>query len=108
MVATEACVQPAVMTTAQIGPIAIRPRPLATSQALSKLSAACPHAGATMPHLRASPGQSGSGILPRIHPGQAAGSRFHFHSAFMVGGSGVPPLEMTQPEPRRLCHVSAG
>ena len=39
---------------------------------------------------------------------QAAGSRFHLHSAFMEGGSGVPPLEVTQPEPRWHCHISAG
>jgi hypothetical protein len=60
-----------------------------------------------MPHLRAS-GQIGSGILPLIHAGQAAGSRFHFHSAFMEGGSGILPLDVTPPEPRRLCHASEG
>ena len=61
-----------------------------------------------MPHSRASLGQGGSGILPLIHAGQAAGSRFHLHSAFMEGGSGILPLDLIQPEPRRLCHVAAG
>jgi len=46
-------------------------------------------------------------ILPLIHAGQAAGSRFHFHSAFMEGGSGILPLFAIQPEPRRLCRLSA-
>jgi hypothetical protein len=52
--------------------------------------------------------QGGSGILPLIHATQAAGSRFHFHSASMEGGSGTLPLDVIQPEPRRLCHVFAG
>ncbi len=53
-------------------------------------------------------GQSGSGILPLVHAGQAAGSRFHFQWAFMEAGSGILPLDVIQPEPRRLCQVSAG
>jgi len=53
-------------------------------------------------------GQSDSGILTLIHAGQAAGSRFHCHSAFMEGDSGILPLDVTRPEPRRLCNVSAG
>jgi hypothetical protein len=57
---------------------------------------------------RCAVGQRGSGILPRVHAGQAAGSRFHFHLAFMEGGSGILPLDVIQPKPRRLCHVSAG
>ena len=61
-----------------------------------------------MPPPRASLGQGGSGILPLDRAGQAAGSRFHFHSALMEGGSGILPLDVIQPEPRRLCHVSAG
>jgi hypothetical protein len=27
---------------------------------------------------------------------------------FMKGGSGILPLDVIQPEPGRLCHVSAG
>jgi len=52
--------------------------------------------------------QSGSDILPLIHAWQAAGSRFHLHLAFMEGGSGILPLDVIQPEPRRLGDVSAG
>ncbi len=52
-------------------------------------------------------GQSGSGILPLIHGGQAARSRFHFLSAFMEGGSGILPLDAIQPELGRLCHAAA-
>ena len=37
-----------------------------------------------------------------------ADSRFHFHLAFMEGGSGILPLDVIHPEPRRLCHGSAG
>jgi hypothetical protein len=52
--------------------------------------------------------QGVNGILPLIHATQAAGSRFHFHSASMEGGGGILPLDVIQPEPRRLCHVFAG
>ena len=50
--------------------------------------------------FRASLGRSGGGILSRVHAGQAAGSRFHLHLAFMEGGSGILPLDVIQPEPR--------
>ena len=65
-----------------------------------------PSRGGKDTELHASPGHSGSGILPLVHAGQAAGSRFHSHLACMEGGSGILPLGKTQPEPRRLCHVS--
>ncbi len=60
-------------------------------------------------HIPVRRGQSGSGILPLplVHAGQAAGSRFHFQSAFMEAGSDILPLDVIQPEPRRLCHVAA-
>ncbi len=34
--------------------------------------------------------------------GQAAGSRFRFHLAFVKGGSGILPLAVIQPELRRM------
>ena len=46
-------------------------------------------------------GQRGSGILPLAHAGQAAGSRFHVHWAFMEGGNGILPLDATPPGPSR-------
>ncbi len=61
-----------------------------------------------MPPLQAFLGQTGTGILPQGHAGQADGSLFHFHWAFMEGGSGILPLDVIHPEPRRLRHVSAG
>jgi hypothetical protein len=47
-----------------------------------------------MPHLRAPGAESGNGILPRVHAGQADGSRFHVHWAFMEGDSGILPLDV--------------
>ncbi len=52
--------------------------------------------------------ESGSGFQPLSRHGSAARCRCHVELAFIEGGSGVLPLDVIQPDPRRLCHASAG